>query len=201
MVQRDLPWLVPPAGGIRSLPCRIWSATPSLKPTPTKDLERVFGVKRAAAQQLMRAIGEVTNVGGKYVVSRSSVLNFLESARQAESVESAVRTRIQEADPVPRPRFMKNPLPEDMRSVMFRDLPDSVSITQGRIEILGDNVTEVTEMLLLLAMAMQNDYESIAQVLDPPPTPPSVEVDELREMFARLRQKEEEQALVSSNAC
>jgi hypothetical protein len=156
-----------------------------------EDLERVFGVKRVAAQQLIKAIGEVTNLGGKYVVSRASVLNFLESVAQAGNVESAVRTRIQEAEPVPRPRFLKNTLPQDMRSVMLRDLPEGISIAQGRIEIKGANAIEVIERLLALAMGLQNDYESFAQVLDPPPVPPQIEVDDLREMFARMREQEE----------
>jgi hypothetical protein len=156
-----------------------------------EDLERVFGVKRAAAQQLMKAIGEVTNLGGKYVVSRPSVLNFLESMGQAEDIESAVRTRIQEAEPVPRPRFLKNTLPVELRSIMLRDVPEGISIAQGRIEITGGNAAEVTERLLALAMVMQNDFESVAQVLDPPSAPPQVDADDLREMFARLRQQEE----------
>jgi hypothetical protein len=42
----------------------------------------------------------------------------------------------------------------------------------------------------LLAKALQNDLATIQTMLDPPPKTPSVEQDELRAMFARLRDEE-----------
>ena len=42
-----------------------------------RDIENLFELKRAAAQQLMKAIGEVQNIGGVHLVDRNSLLSRL----------------------------------------------------------------------------------------------------------------------------
>jgi hypothetical protein len=156
-----------------------------------KDIESVFEIKRAAAQLLMKAIGEIQNIGGTHLVDRASLLRFLESLEQADNPETARRERILLSEPVPHPRHLKLTLPEDLRSIMVRDLPQEIALTEGRLEITGRDATEVLERLLLLSRALQNDLDTVLDALNPPPAPPPVEDDELREMFARLREQEQ----------
>jgi hypothetical protein len=63
------------------------------------DLENLFGVGRATAQTLVRAIGEVNSVGGAHFVDRSSLVAFLDEMIAAPVVEDRLRDRL--ADGVP----------------------------------------------------------------------------------------------------
>ncbi len=56
------------------------------------------------------------------------------------------------------------------------------------------------ENLCLLAQALQNDLATIQAMLDPPPQTPSVEQDELRALFGRLREDEHAWQLQRSQA-
>ena len=157
-----------------------------------RDLERVFGVQRATAQSLMRAIGEVQNVGGTYIVSRGAILGYLEELDTAPNLTVAHRERMQLAEPVPRPKSLKIDLPEDLRSVMLRDLPPEILLEPGRIEVRGRDVASLLQNFYLLVMAMENDLGSLEATLEPPAAPANIpDMDEMQEMFARLRLEEE----------
>jgi hypothetical protein len=73
---------------------------------------------------------------------------------------------------------------------MARHLPPAIAFHPGSLVITGASSTEILEHLCLLAQALQNDLATIQTMLDPPPKTPSVEQDELRAMFARLREDE-----------
>jgi hypothetical protein len=73
---------------------------------------------------------------------------------------------------------------------MARHLPPTITLQPGSLVITGANATEILENLCLLAHALQNDLGTIQAMLDPPPKTPSVEQDELRAMFQRLREDE-----------
>ena len=157
-----------------------------------RDLERVFGVGRATAQSLMRAIGEVQNVGGTYLVARAAILRYLEEVRTAPDLTLAHRERLQLAEPVPRPRTLKIDLPEDLRSVMLRDLPPEILVEPGRIEVRGNDVASLLQNFYLLVMAMENDLSSVEASLEKFVAPAyAPEKDEMQELFAQLRLEEE----------
>jgi hypothetical protein len=138
------------------------------------DMERLFEVKRATAQTLMKLIGGLHLVGATHLVDRSSLLAFLEEVLAAPSVAEGVARR----------------WPADLHSIMARHLPPSITLQPGSLVITGAGSTEILENLVLLAQALQNDLATIQTMLDPPPTVPSVEQDELRALFARLRDDE-----------
>lgn len=81
-----------------------------------QDIEQLFNVGRASAQTLMKAIGEVQEVGGTHFVHRASLLSFLDEMIQADSVEEALRSRQERASPIPRPKPLRISLPEDLRT-------------------------------------------------------------------------------------
>jgi hypothetical protein len=155
-----------------------------------RDIERTFEIKRAAALLLLRAIGEVQNVGGTHLVARAALLSFLEGMEQAEDPEVAQREKMLLAEPAPRPRFLKFTLPEELRSVMVRDLPMEISLSPGRLEIVGENAEQILERLVLLSKALQNDLGTAAEMLNPPPPPSKVQDEDLTALFSELRQRE-----------
>lgn len=136
------------------------------------DIEELFGVGRATAQTLMKAIGEVQPVGGAHFVERSFLLSFLDTMIDAPDFDQALRSRVREADTPPSPKPLRVALPSDLRSILLRDLPDNISLSPGRLEITGDSAVAIIESLALLAQAMQNDLAQVQAIWEPPPGRP-----------------------------
>jgi hypothetical protein len=152
-----------------------------------KDIEGLFDVGRATAQTLMKAIGEVQSVGAAHFVERSSLLAFLEEMILAPSVDEALRQRVLEADAPPARKALKIAMPQDLRNVMVRDLPENIKLTPGRLEITGDSAVAIVESLVLLAKALDNDLEQVRLALDPPTSPSAVADAEVQAFLAGLR--------------
>ncbi len=154
-----------------------------------QDLERLFGVGRATAQTLMKAIGEVQSVAGAHFVERTSLLAFLDAMIEAPSVEVALRSRVREAEAPPAPRPLRIALPHDLRNVMLRDLPENIRLSPGRLEITAPSAVAMLESLALLAQAMQNDLEQVRWALEVPVVPPATEDADLQKFLDGLRRQ------------
>lgn len=124
-----------------------------------QDVERLFCVGRATAQTLMKAIGEVQSVAGAHFVDRPSLLTFLDGMIKEPSVDEAMRARLAEAEPVPRPKPLRVSLPPDLRNAMLTDLPPNITLEPGRLEIRAESAEAMLESLVTLAMVMTNDLE------------------------------------------
>ncbi|RZU29810.1 hypothetical protein [Edaphobacter modestus] len=155
-----------------------------------RDIERVFCVSRGSAQTIMRAVGEIQDLGGKHVVSRASLLSYLDVLITADDLGLEHRARLNTSLPVPRVRLLKMQVPDDLRTVMVRDLPPEITLEPGRIEICGANSVVLMERLLALALALQNDLDTAAQILDPPRHTPELIDNELSKMFRELAERE-----------
>ena len=153
-----------------------------------KDIERLFGVSRPSAQNLMKAIGGIQTVGAAHFVERSSLLAFLDSMVTAESVEEALQKRLIEADPPPRPAPLRVSLPDDLRHAMLADLPGNVTLTPGRIEITASSATGMVKSLFTLAMIMQNDLDRWSDLIEPP-KPVEVQDEEILAFLSGVRSR------------
>jgi hypothetical protein len=153
------------------------------------DIERLFNVRRATAQTLMKAIGEVQTVAGAHFVERVGLLDFLEAMIGAPDLDQALRARIREAASPPSSKPLRVALPHDLRSVMVRDLPANISLSKGRLEITAESTTSLLESLALLAQAMQNDLAQIRSTLEPPTMQTVAEDDELHRFLSTLRDR------------
>ncbi len=94
------------------------------------DIERLFEVKRATAQTLMKLIGGLHLVGATHLVDRSSLLSFLEEVLETPTVGEGVARRWLAAEPAPDRRGLRQlhtALPVDLHSIMARDLPSNSS--------------------------------------------------------------------------
>lgn len=152
-----------------------------------QDIERLFGIRRVSAQNLMKAVGNVQTVGAAHFVDRSSLLTFLDEMIAADSVEAALQRRLAAAEPPPRPKALQVSLPDDLRRAMLPDLPANVTLSPGRIEITADTAIGMVESLFALAMIMQNDLDRWQQAIEPPPAPATVDED-LKNFLVHLRQ-------------
>ena len=151
-----------------------------------QDIEHLFGIGRASAQAVMKAIGEIQPVGGAHFIERTSLLAFLDAVIAAPSIEEGLRARLLEADPAPRPKPLRIALPGDLHSAMLPDLPSNITVEAGRIEIQAPTAEAMLESLMALAMVMQNDLDRVRAVLEPPVSAETVD-DELRSFVRRLR--------------
>ena len=152
-----------------------------------QDLENLFGVGRATAQTLMKAIGEVQSVAGAHFVERPALLAFLDQMIKAPSVEEAMRARLAGAEPVPRPKALRVSLPADLRHAMLPDLPPNITLEPGRLEIRAETAEAMLESLLALAMVMTNDLERFRGAIDGSPQR-QVGNDDLCSLIRRLRE-------------
>lgn len=126
-----------------------------------RDLEDLFNVRRATAQTLARAIGEVETVAGAHFVDRASLIGFLDAMIEAPSVEAAMRARLEEAPAPPQRRPLKVSLPEDLRNARITSLPPTIEITPGALTIRADGMVQLLEHLALLARVLENDFPSV----------------------------------------
>ena len=151
-----------------------------------QDIEHLFAVGRATAQTLMKAIGEVATVGAAHFVERPALLGFLDAMIDAPAVEEAMRARLAEAEPVPRPKPLRVSLPADLRHAMLPDLPANITLEPGRLEIRAETTEGMLESLVALAMVMTNDLERFRQVVEPPEYVVGSS-DQLRALYLRRR--------------
>ena len=156
-----------------------------------KDVEDLFGVGRATAQMLMKAIGEIQPVGGAHFVERPSLLSFLDAMIAAPSVEEGLRARMLEAEPPPRPRPLRVSLPVDLRSAMLPDLPPNIRLAPGRLEIEAPTAIAMLESLMTLALIMQNDLDRFQAAIEPPSYPPEITDAEIRMHLEQLRKRQQ----------
>jgi hypothetical protein len=173
----------------------------SLQTWRRRDIETLFEIKRASAQNLMKLIGNVQAIGSTHFLDRSALLLFLDEAVAADRVAEAVARRQLVAEPPPSRRSKKKmlrfSLPRDLRSVMAKDLPENIELSAGFLAIHGKNATDIVRSLHLIAQALQNDLDTMQSLLDPPIPQPQVDDTEIRSMFDRLRA--EEAALKQAN--
>lgn len=130
------------------------------------DIEALFGIRRASAQSLMKAIGEVQAVGGAHFVERPALLAFLDAMIAAPSVEEALRARLAEAEAPPKQKPLRVSLPDDLRRARLPDLPANISLSPGRLEITASTAVQMLESLLALAMVMQNDLDRFHEAIE-----------------------------------
>jgi hypothetical protein len=165
----------------------------SLQTWRRRDIEDLFEVKRASAQNLMRLIGNVQSIGSTHFLDRSALLLFLDEVVAAERVSEAVAKRLDVTEPTPSRRsrkLLRFALPRDLRSVMAKDLPSNIEVSAGSLRIRGADAMEIVRSLHLVAQALQNDLDTMQSLLDPPVPRPQVDDSEIRSMFERLRADE-----------
>lgn len=152
-----------------------------------REVEDLFGVGRASAQSLMKAIGEVQPVGGAHFIDRASLLSFLDTMIAAPTVEEGMRDRAGVTEPTPKRKPLRISLPADLRAVLLHELPPSILLSPGRLQIEAPTAEAMLESLGLLALALQNDLEAFRNAVDCVHSSPHGDDDELKSLMRSLR--------------
>lgn len=166
-------------------------ATKSKAQTYTRQaIEHLFGIKRVAAQNLMKLIGRLNVVGSTHVVDRNDVLAFLDSVIASDSISAGVLARQLSKEATPRVQRLNMSLPADLRTVTCRDMPENILLAPGQLTIRGDSAEDIVEALMLVAQVLTNDLGTAVDLLQPPKPPAEVKNSDFRELFARLEADE-----------
>ena len=119
-----------------------------------RDVERLFGVSRARAAQLMRTFGAEL-VGASRVLRRTELLRQLRKYRQRAAFrgEEERRTRLVAELRQARLTGIRVAVPREAREARLSGLPAGVSVEPGRIEVRFSSAQDAVGRLFALAQA------------------------------------------------
>ena len=125
-----------------------------------RDVERLFGVSRARAAQLMRTFGAEL-VGASRVLRRTALLRQLRKYRQRAAFRGEVERRDRLVAELRKARVtgIRVTLPAETLDAKLASLPEGVSVSRDRIEVRFSGAQEAVGRLFALAQALTHDYE------------------------------------------
>ena len=132
-----------------------------------RDVERLFGVSRARAAQLMQTFGAALT-GNQRTLPRTQLLRQLRRhrTRAAFRGEEARRTRLVAELRQARLTGIRVAVPREARAARLSGLPDGVSVEPGRIEVRFSGAKDAVGRLFALAQALTHDYEQFEALVD-----------------------------------
>ena len=125
-----------------------------------RDLERLFGVSKVRATQLMTAFG-AGRTGHLLTLPRAALLRQLRRplTRAAVRAEATRRDRVVTAIRQARLIGIRVAVPREAREARLAGLPDGVTVAPDRIEVRFGGAQDAVGRLFALAQALTNDYE------------------------------------------
>ena len=131
-----------------------------------RDVERLFGVSRARAAQLMRTFGAEL-VGAARVLRRTEFLRQLRKyqARAAFRGEEQRRARLVSELRTARLTGIRVAVPVEALEARLERLPEGVSVAPGRIEVRFASAKEAVGKLYALAQTLVSDFERFETIV------------------------------------
>ena len=131
-----------------------------------RDVEKLFGVSRARAAQLMRTFGAEL-VGASRVLRRTELLRQLRKyrTRAAYRGEEQRRTRLVAELRQARLTGIRVAVPVEALEARLTGLPEGVTVEAGRVEVRFASAKEAVVRLFALAQALTNDYERFETIV------------------------------------
>ena len=132
-----------------------------------RDLERLFGVSKVRATQLMRAFG-AGRTGPLLTLPRAALLRQLRRPRTLAAFrgEAARRDRVVTAIRQARLTGIRAAVPREALEARLAGLPDGVTVEPGRIEVRFRGATDAVGRLFALAQALTHDYEQFEALVE-----------------------------------
>ena len=132
-----------------------------------RDVERLFGVSRARAAQLMRTFGaELT--GNQRTLPRTQLLRQLRRhrTRAAFRGEADRRERLLTELRTARLTGIRVAVPVEALEGRLASLPEGVNVARDRIEVRFSGAQDAVARLFALAQALTNDYEQFEALVE-----------------------------------
>ena len=132
-----------------------------------RDLERLFGVSKVRATQLMTAFG-AGRTGHLLTLPRAALLRQLRRPRTLAAFrgEATRRDRVVTALRQARLIGIRAAVPREALEARLSGLPAGVSVEPGRIEVRFSSAKDAVGRLFALAQALTNDYERFEALVE-----------------------------------
>ncbi len=164
-----------------------------------RDLERLFEVQPRSAQKLIELFPALT-VGTSRLVEREALVRFLAGAQIADDIPGYIEG-LRLAKAAPSRRRLRSFVSTDLPPVSFASLPESVTLSRGRLEISFGTVDQLAEDMFTLVRILDAETEEFARAYEPePPLPEDLDqaAEEVRAMFRELEEMERARAKPST---
>ena len=128
-----------------------------------RDIEKLFELQPRAAQELLKLLPSV-QVGTSRLLDREVLADFLGRVRDTEDAASLLDTLREEKATISkrRPRSLVR---RDLDPVSITSLPDSMTVSQGRLEVTFETVEQLVECMLMLARVLEGEGEKRARMV------------------------------------
>ena len=125
-----------------------------------RDIERLFGVSKVRAAQLMTAFG-AGRTGHLLTLPRAELLRQLRRHRKRAAFRHEETRREKVVTEIRRARLtgIRVAVPVEALEARLAGLPEGVSVEPDRIEVRFGGAQEAVGRLFALAQALVNDYE------------------------------------------
>ena len=136
-------------------------------------IERLFGLRRRRAIELMHHLGGYQAGGRTFLVDRQVLIEHLRRLAAGEEFdrESRRRERLDHAvDEIRRYQAaarVKLPVPADVQNRKLADLSAGVALGPGHLHVEFSGAEELLGKLYELAQAASNDYDRFCATVDP----------------------------------
>ncbi len=130
------------------------------------DLEQLFELEARAWQKLLELLEllPTTPVGTAKLVERDALANFLNGVQADDVLGYIERVRNQGAEVSH--RKIRSLVRADIAPATLTSLPDSMSLSRGRLEISFRTVKELADAMLMLARVLEAEGEEFAESFD-----------------------------------
>ena len=105
-------------------------------------------------------------VGTSRLVEREALSGFLDKVQEAEDVPAVLGQVRQEKNAASRKR-LRSLIQQDHESVSPTSLPQSLTLTRGRLEVNFRSLEELAEAMYFLARALDGNLEGFAEMYEP----------------------------------
>lgn len=154
-----------------------------------RDLELLFELQPRAAGKLLETLPTVA-VGTSRLIERETLAGFLERVQEAEDVSAVLEQVRVEKDVASRKR-LRSLIQQDHEPVSPTSLPQSLTLTRGRLEVNFRSLEELAEAMYFLARAMDGDLDAFAEQYEPlPERDEALEEDGVEGLFRELQRHE-----------
>ena len=130
-----------------------------------RDLEKLFELQPRAAQELLKLLPSV-QVGTSRLLDREVLATFLSRVRDAEDT-SALFDKLREEKAAVSKRRLRSLVRRDLDPVSLTSLPDSMTLSRGRLEVNFQTVEQLAESMLMLARVLESEGEEFARAFEP----------------------------------
>lgn len=126
-------------------------------------LESLLGVGRRRAQQILQPCA-ARRIGASVVADRKELIAHLQALASSDAAYYEQQRRRKLAEKLAQPAVLVE-APEAVRRQEFANLPEGVSVSPGMISIAFSTPSEALQRLLVLAMAIGNDFDEFERIV------------------------------------